>query len=538
MSFTSIPNQPILFGSTDSGQCVDCGGGEYKQLVDLDDQLFFQVEAPVCGDKLAISNQNVQVWTEEARSICGDADALGVYSFNFTALHPVSVFKFSIIITSMTAGELTVSIEGGNSQTLYTAGTFDFYLQSDLVINGDFSPMVTVTGASFIGCFNSGIDVYEVATDVKVGWVNANTLELESAADYITTIVDNVITVALDMTTNEIGEGCHRLALSGSCDTSCGASGIVNGSFLSSAGWDLTAGVWTISGGEARFTVTGVESKTIYNTIELCEGLSYKVIVDVTTNTDIRLFASAGTGGTSSPSYIATSGINTFNIVAGTGDLRFALRAQAILSGGGSIVVNSVSVELAAESIEWNTYSDVLSVGDYDTACETMTIGGCNASDQFGFKFGGSSFLPSIRIEGKRFRPQYDFDVDAFRSASGKWTANYVDRLKKYTFHFRVNEQVLDFLSLVFYFDNCYINGQKYFPANDEFPQIQWDDADDKFGRLDIEMYLKQEKVTKVLCSASDADCLPSILDNDTENFLLTEGGERITTEGSVNILW
>jgi hypothetical protein len=44
--------------------------------------------------------------------------------------------------------------------------------------------------------------------------------------------------------------------------------------------------------------------------------------------------------------------------------------------------------------------------------------------------------------------------------------------------------------------------------------------------------------VSKVLCAAADANCLPSILDNDIEDFLLTESGERITTEGDENIYW
>jgi len=538
MSFRPIPNQPIVFGSATSGGCANCSDGVNKQLVDFDDELFFQVEAPRCGDKLVLSNEDVQVWTEEARSICGDADALGVYSFNFTTPYPYSVYQFTIVVTSMTAGELIVSIEAGNSYTIYTAGTYTFYLQTDQAVNGDLLPMVTITGGSFIGCFNSGVEVYGVATDIYVGWVDADTLELEALATSIINVTDNAITVAMSMTDNEVGAGCHRLAISNSCNTECGSGGIINGEFTSSDGWDLTDGVWTISGGKARFTVTGVDNRTIYNTIELCEGLTYTVTVDIESDTDIRLFAEAGTGSTSTPAYITATGLQTFTIVAGTGDLRFALRAQAPLSGGGSIVIKSVSVSLAEESIEWDLYSNILSVGDYDNACESMVISGCNASDQFGFKFSDTSFLPSIRVEGKRFRPQYDFDVDSFRSASGNWTANYVDRKKKFTFHFRVSESVLDFLSLVFYFDNCYINGERYFPANDEFPQIQWDDADDSTGRLDIEMYLKHEKVTKVLCSASDANCLPSILDNSDEPFLLTESGERITTEGIVNLYW
>jgi hypothetical protein len=199
----------------------------------------------------------------------------------------------------------------------------------------------------------------------------------------------------------------------------------------------------------------------------------------------------------------------------------------------------SVNVLAALDDIDFDLYSRVLSVGDYSDCGKFLKIGGCNASDQFNMGFSGTSFLPSVRLEGFRFKPQYEIDADSFRSASGKWTANYVDRKKKWTFHFgRVPEYILDFLSLVVFFDNCYINDELYYPANDDFPQVDWNDADNNQGRFDIEMFLKEEKVTKTLCVTADADCLPSILDTSDEPFLLTEGSERITTESGINIYW
>jgi hypothetical protein len=45
MSYTSIPNQPIIFHTEEEIQtpCIECGDGSYRQLVDLNDQLFFQL---------------------------------------------------------------------------------------------------------------------------------------------------------------------------------------------------------------------------------------------------------------------------------------------------------------------------------------------------------------------------------------------------------------------------------------------------------------------------------------------------------------
>jgi hypothetical protein len=42
--------------------------------------------------------------------------------------------------------------------------------------------------------------------------------------------------------------------------------------------------------------------------------------------------------------------------------------------------------------------------------------------------------------------------------------------------------------------------------------------------------------VRKTICSNTDADCLPSILDNADEPFLLAQDEQRLTTENSVNL--
>jgi hypothetical protein len=140
-------------------------------------------------------------------------------------------------------------------------------------------------------------------------------------------------------------------------------------------------------------------------------------------------------------------------------------------------------------------------------------------------------------LEGRKFRAQYQTEVNNFRFASGGWRTTYVDREKKWTFNFgRLPEYVLDFLSTVFYYDNTYINGDLYYPIDGEFPDVEYNDADD-LGAISIDLAFKKSKVRKILCSNTDADCLPSILNND-EPFILTEDGQRITTEDSINLYY
>jgi hypothetical protein len=537
MSYISNPNQPIVFGSLPEVNCDACGDGTFKQLVDVNDELFLQLEAQTCTDELVLSNQAAVEWTNAAGRVCGDADAFGIYSFNFTTPEPYQVYKVLIVVNTLTSGELTIFLQGGDSFTFYTAGTYEIYLSSDVAINGDLTPQIYLTGSTFVGCFSSAIRVYGVGTAIQAAWVDLE-LNVISLVDSIVTVVDNYVTVALDMASQSVPEGCARLAITDNCDYACGANGILNGEFTSSAAWTSPSGGWTITGGAANFSGDEGDTKPLYNSQELCTGTEYKVTIEVSEITDTRILIFCGTGSTVSPLYVDTVGTHEFTLVAGTGDLRFAIRDNAMADHATAQIL-SVSVLISEPDIVFTQYSNILSIGDYSDCGKFLKIGGCNAANQFGLAFSGTSFLPSVRVEGVRYKPQYDVDVDSFRSASGNWSANYVDRRKKWTFHFgRVPENVLDFLSVVLFFDNCYINDELYFPANDEFPQIDWNDADNKYGRFDIEMYEKKNKVTKVLCSTGDADCLPSILDTSDESFLLTEGLERITSESGTNIYW
>ncbi len=108
--------------------------------------------------------------------------------------------------------------------------------------------------------------------------------------------------------------------------------------------------------------------------------------------------------------------------------------------------------------------------------------------------------------------------------------------VKKWTFYFeRMPEYVLDFLSIVFFFDNVYINGEVYAPAENTFPDIEYNDADN-LGSITIDLIKKNTLVRKTVCVAADANCLPSILDLDTEPFILAQDGDRLLTQDNINL--
>jgi hypothetical protein len=202
----------------------------------------------------------------------------------------------------------------------------------------------------------------------------------------------------------------------------------------------------------------------------------------------------------------------------------------------GEITVKRITVRVDKNSAKYDMYSDLISIGDYSDDCKYFKLEGCNAENQFGLAFNGTSFLPGIRLEGRRFRPQYNSDVDLFRYASGKAVTSYADIRKRVSFFFgQLPEYVFDFLSIITYFDNLYVNGDLYSPAEADFPDIEYNDAND-LGSITIDLYKKNDRVRKTVCTAADANCLPSILDLGDEPFILAQDGDRLLTQDNINL--
>jgi len=374
-----------------------------------------------------------------------------------------------------------------------------------------------------------------------VGIVDADTLETVDIIAPTYTVKDNKITGGFALTDLELGAGCYRLALVDFCTNTCGQSYVFNGNLMEGPfgveGWTLGGtDLPVLTQGSAFFDVdTGENSQMTSNTgVELCEGLTYTVSVFIQSRDNVVITAVMGGNSVE----ITGSGSQSVTLVAGSGAEHLMISVNNDAGGRGTAeLTRSIRVSVAQEDITWNAYTDVLAIGDYNDPCKYYKIEGCNAEDQFNLAFGGSSFLPAIRLEGRKFRAQYVTEVNNFRFSSGGWATTYVDREKKWTFAFgRLPEYVLDFLSTIFYYDNCYVNGDLYYPIDGEFPDVEYNDADD-LGAISVDLALKKSKVRKILCSNTSADCLPSILDN-TEPFILTEDLQRITTEDSVNLYY
>jgi hypothetical protein len=551
MSYTSIPNQPLIFETTIPEGCEGCNSG-YSQLVDFNDQLFAQFECTPCGSPLFTTGEAVFEFgcvTNGLTITKNTPNQTWAAYYEFAQLMQYDVIKVTITVTSI-QGVLSVQ-DQYSSFLITTEGTHELYFPNFYINVPQYT--VGVGGTNAFEAFQGECEIISVegipVGGLFMGLVDAVTLQPVATIFPVITKVDNIMTVGFDMSDYEIEAGCYRLAIADFCENTCGQYFIQNPFFNC-----LRSGVpsWTdittpANGGEVTIdcnllSICGFSEEAIgkaMNSVEVCAGVEYNYTIQVENglpfpDTNIQLFVYNGTSFDYSNDIAATEGTITGTFTPDiSGNIGISC---SFISIGGCIDISFFQIRARQEDAVYDKFSDVLSIGNYSDPCRYFKIEGCNGENQFGFAFYGSSFLPSIRLEGRRFQPQYDTDTELFRYASGRWSANYVDRRKKLSYYFgRLPEYVFDFLSIVFYFDNCYVNGVLHFPADDEFPSIEYDNADD-LGAITIELYKKNELVRKTVCIGVDADCLPSIIDNDNEPFILTQDNERIITQEFVNL--
>jgi hypothetical protein len=547
MSYTSIPNQPLIFNNTLPEQCEGCNSG-YAQLVDFNDQLFAQFECSTCGTPMFSDGEAVFVagcTTNGFNVTKTTTNQTWVAYWEFAQYMQYDVIKVVVQVDSI-QGVLIVQDQYSQFQVT-TTGTHTFYF-----LNNYFNvPTYTIGfgGTNAVEAFIGECTLVSVegipAGGIFVGLVDAVTLTPVLPISVTGTRVDNIITIAFDMSDYEVEAGCYRLAIADYCSNTCGQFFIENPFFNC-----LRSGVpdWTDVGiGAGQTTNISCNLVTmcsnsdedalaiIQSSTELCEGITYNYTIEIVSN-----------DGYGSLEIAVRNGIDTYTTpLVGTGTItgsftptnsgNFQIQLIAV-SAPTCVEISFVQIRANQTDAVYDKYSDLISIGDYSDPCRFFKLEGCNGENQFGLSFFGSSFLPSIRLEGRRFQPQYETDADLFRYSSGRWSSTYVDRKKKVSFYFgRLPEYVFDFLSILFYFDNCYINGVLHSPVESEFPTIEYDNADD-LGAFTIEMYKQNDLVKKTICIGVDADCLPSILDNDDEPFILTQDSERITTQELINL--
>lgn len=552
----SIENQPIIFrDSTELNLDCSCNSDSFSQLVDFSDVIYFQLESLPCGDSFLFPYETFEGgWgvPVEGLACSTSMTQFGIFAVYFQIPYEFQLYEVKFRILTLEEGILNVEMLGCPTQYITIAGDYTLYFYNPTITNGTVSVSFNTSVPSWIGCLAVGSIVARgvpAINQMKVAIVDAITLEPVDIITPTYNVINNHIIGSIVVQDLQLGEGCYRIALADFCVNACSQFGVRNNLFvqapiLGTYGWTATTGFSaSYEFTENLFCATTGEDGEVYliSESELCEGKYYyvSIVVENTSNNFITAFV-----GNSFVQYpVGSTGYLTVPIVAGSPSAQFGMQLVFFIQnngvGPGSTCISKVDVQIDDSMIIYDKYSDVLAIGDYNDPCKYFKINGCNTQAQFGFEFSavntlGSSFVPSIRLEGRKFQPQYDADADTFRYSSGVWITSYADVKKKWRFNFgRLPEYVLDFMSIVFYFDHSYINDVQYFPASDNFPTITWNDADD-YGDFNIELYKKANKVVKSVCSAVGLGCPPPQISPSEEPLIFTQDELPIVSQDGI----
>lgn len=534
MSISTIDNQPIIIPYTQ--ESCKCGDDNYKQLVDFQDQLFFQVGLQCGGEQITNQSYTDAVWTYNGALYTNDGTPGGFFKPRIRPNDIFNVFEVTVLITEINAGSLNIVMQGGQTYELTTAGEHILYFNTDVMSNGTtLTPTITYFGDDFDGSFLVGTFRYAFVRGIysnhKFMLVDADDNVVIEDADYYQP-VRNTLTVGFNLDDHDALEGCFRIAYADACDNTCGQFRIDNGLFAEDTAWTLINGasINTTNDAELNLLHGGVGSPRATSQTLFCENKAYSVEIAVTKITGGQLAVRLGNS--------AIILINAIGVYSQTLTSTLGTELYIELSGvaGNEVDVEYIEVRYANEQpYEINGYSNTLQIGQY-TGCEYVKLEGCCADDNFGFVFSGSGFIPGIRVEKRFFRALYETDIERYRNSSGDTGISYADVQKVKTLRIEQQpEYVYDFLSLLVWFDTFFINTIPYVPRGDEFPNIEWNDAND-YGSINLEVIPASGLLRKVNCTNNEPSCLPTVF-GDGGDYLLLENGDRMLLMDNDNLL-
>ena len=347
MSYTSIPNQPIVFNTVLSEPCPNCNT-DYNQYIDFDDQLFFQLEAGQCGNVEFDSELLQGTWTQSGSTISSTGGSGGYIQY-YRRFDVVQNVLLTVTVTDIT-GILDVVLVGGGILSITAPGTHQIYLStanttSNLLVLSLFS------GASpFNGSFTIDSVVPVPNGGLFVGLVDPVTLAVVERFDPVLTTSDQYLTAAINLADVAIEPGCYRLAIADYCTNTCGQYYVYNPYFngdpmcisCEPIGWtsDYSVGTddWDVGNGLATIDYSVAGNITYLESItELCEDVEYSItiVVDSINDGTLRFVVDQVTDGP----LITSAGTYTFNVTpSGPGKLGlvllcdFGLRANVEVS--------------------------------------------------------------------------------------------------------------------------------------------------------------------------------------------------------------
>jgi len=348
------------------------------------------------------------------------------------------------------------------------------------------------------------------------------------------TFTDGFVTVAIeDWDSLAVPDGCYKISVAEPCQ--CSQFGFVGDDFNVPNQFVVSVGGSSnvdISGGAMSVTNSGVSAVTVLKVGVLCVGIEYTVeytLTGMSVGDNFRLAAGTANGilRAADGTYTETITVTASNDNAQ--DLRFIF---GFVGGLHAVDVTDFSIEATTPIVTYR--STPFSLKDsHDCPNCTVLVEACGNGDQLGFGFNGSGFKPVIRLEGTYRGSGYPSVSSEYEFASGKSSTTYARLKKAKSLLFGAPEYVHDFMQLLRFIDNVYINGVNKKCTDQEYPSSSKEDHVD-FEIVTMTFVDKVELTEKRACATvADTGCSPdgTVLALTGTGGLIF-GGSVLTVEG------
>ena len=540
---TYINNQPIFLGTEDA--CLN-NDFVYNQIVDNNDLSQFQLKLEPCvGTKINMGLvedpefNNSELWyqgdgvTISSQTACWQGDTIEgiggsvLAPTNLTLMDDGKYYMFVIVVTSISGGGLIVSLGQNVIGTIYTVGTHTLW--GYCIADYTFTGLVIYPDTDGVNACLSYVNVYEVETNFIIPFYDLDgnfitQISYNAEPSYFNFFEDSV-TILIDWATLGLQNGCYYFCVLDPCLNTNGQNyqaSIVNPRLdyneecLCTFGWIHGKFEWTSNLHSVTGTYLGYGEcfgqENVFPTYD-----NYGITIEVVNGSSINLdvyFGDTLVGNISS--------VGTFTFYGTpTTDLNLYICIE-----GGTAEITSVNPITNPEDYVCDMTSNTFKVGDYANDC-TILVQACNNEDGLGFNFGSyygttinpnpqpqsqpnikcfNNFIPSVRLDAKLINPKYQNDRSTYTDSKGKKSVYYFQgRKQKYFVTDLQPEYILDFLWLLFGYDNVYLNGLKYSVDDDEFsPEY----AFDSIGKVKFLVSIKEQDIKNTNCSSLENECV------------------------------
>ena len=130
MAHLWIDNQPLVSENSLAASC--CGQSSFAQLITRDDKAHIQFTVYPCeGTETPdfIEGSFEGYWFAEDGLICNTVSAPGAWDASWENTDLFVFFQVTLTVTSMSAGTLTVNLDGAETYTITSAGTYVLYFK-------------------------------------------------------------------------------------------------------------------------------------------------------------------------------------------------------------------------------------------------------------------------------------------------------------------------------------------------------------------------------------------------------------------------